>query len=59
MRDVHNIKVYLLWYDDKITNPRWSVYIHYPPVYKHYYINGIEDYEEGLEIGLQTALKLI
>lgn len=56
---MHNIKVYLLWYDDKITNPRWSVYIHYPPVYKHYYINGIEDYEEGLEIGLQTALKLI
>lgn len=53
LREKHNIKVYLIWYDDKLTEPRWSIYVNKT------YINGNSNYENALEIGLQEALKLI
>ena len=64
LREEHDIMVYLVRYDDGIYPPRWSVYIYSDKIKtldksKHHYICGDDDYENGLEIGLFEALKLI
>ena len=53
LREKHNMLVYLLWYDDNITEARWSIYV------DKIYINGNVDYKKGLEIGIKKALTLI
>jgi len=59
LRSKHNILVYLLWYDDQITEPRWSVCIHCLPNYRHSYIAGYDNYQLGLQEGIKESLKLI
>jgi len=62
LRDKHNIKVYLRWYDDGLTKPRWSIIV-LPPNTSHQhgdgYIGGNSNWELALEKGLQEGIKLI
>lgn len=67
LRETHKILVYLIWYDDELTEPRWSIYVHVKEPLKlgkirwnhQRYCGGNKNYEDGLELGLLEGLKLI
>jgi hypothetical protein len=54
LREIYDMKLYLIWYDDKVTPPRWTVHID-----KQYYPCDGSTYESALEDGLVHALNLI